>query len=253
MGGRGEYSGGNGSGEAPENPADWTLDQLQNYIRQNPETNTLQKTQQWLQAHQSTDTITLQDDVMTAPEIFHTVLTIDGIELLFVPGNEAKAAAALGGLLNGYPYLPEVLQHCITRIIMSTQEITEPFTIGATAGTADNNIVFYNQPVNTQYLAHEASHNLALKLWKSPHPPHYAEGTDAYFARLEQGLTVQSDYGAAIESGEPPVSDYASTNDAEDFSEAVELYVMDPAQLQQIAPRRYAVIHRLMIDPMYGG
>lgn len=62
-----------------------------------------------------------------------------------------------------------------------------------------------------------------------------------------------SDYAKVLHSGEPPVSDYAYTSRANDFAEAVALYVTNPERLKLIAPERFKVITRLMIDPEYGG
>ncbi len=261
MGGRGSGSGGNPP-QPPEppqpptndDPTQWSFDQLQNYINAHPDDDDealTTKVEQWLAAHRSASTTTIKDDEMTVPEDFYSITVKNGIQLLFTPGNERNAADTIIEMVIGFDTLPGRLKSEVATIIMAMQTSGD---IVATAGTNDKNIVVYGgNPLSTGTVGHEAAHNLALDLWGRSNPPHYAEGTDMYYEIQEQGLPVRSDYGDAIESGEPPVSAYGRTNDSEDFAEAVKMYVINRTQLQQIAPRRYAVIHALMTNAGYGG
>lgn len=240
--------------DTPNNPSDpttWTWDDLQDYIRR-PETSdedALSKARQWLDA-QSTSTVTLQDDFMPAPETFKRI-TFNGMEVLYAPGQEAIIADSLIELAVALERLPSALKKHVSRIIMSTQYADG---VAASIGGDDTNIVFYNgDPINTGYLAHETAHRLAVERWSSVSPPNCEVDSDIYYERLAQGLPVRSDYGDAINSGEPAVSTYGGTSDAEDFAEAVRMYIADRSRLQQIAPKRYAVIHRMMTDSSYGG
>lgn len=240
--------------DAPNNPSDpttWTWDYLQDYVRREPDESTaLSKARQWMDA-QSGDIVTLQDDFMTAPETFRRIM-VRGIELLYTLDNKTNAAKTAKELATEFNTLPDLLRAHVTRIIMTTQQA--PNGAIATTGTGDNNLVFYGgEKASAATLAHEAAHCMAREKWKSSAPPRYQEGTDEYYERIEQGLPVRSDYGDAISSGEPAVSAYGATSDTEDFSEAVEMYVIDRSRLKRIAPRRYAVIHRLMTERGYGG
>lgn len=253
MGGRGSGSGSDPTDPKPpndpnnpnnpddpadeEDPKDWDWNELQEYILRNLETDdaaALSKARQWLETHRLPDTVTLQDDYMTAPETFYRLITTSGVELLYTAGNEANAADTLLELAAGYDRLPSALKDRITRIVMSTQTHEDA---AATAGTPDNNIVFYRgSPITTGTLAHEAAHNFAARRWVD-----------------DSGVPPDNAYADAVNSGEPPVSDYARTHLQEDFAESVRLYTTHRAQLQQTAPLRYAVIHRLMNDPDYYG
>lgn len=84
-------------------------------------------------------------------------------------------------------------------------------------------------------IAHEAAHGLALATWGGYSP---GEG---------------SDYMAAIDSDEPPVSEYGKTNNYEDFATAVYLYTEDPEELLAIAPLRYAAIEALLSGNLFYG
>ena len=95
--------------------------------------------------------------------------------------------------------------------------------------------VFGGRDADMGIIAHEVAHEFAVQKWGNPMPP------------------SDTDYYAAIRSGEPAVSQYGKKNDSEDFAEAVRMYVEDLEQLQMDYPKRYAVIDRLMKDPAYGG
>lgn len=95
--------------------------------------------------------------------------------------------------------------------------------------------IFGGRSIDYTVVAHEASHAFAISKWGSAAPPD------------------NSDYMAAINSAESPVSEYSRTSPGEDFAEAVQLYATDPAYCRNIAPIRFNVINKLMTDPDYGG
>jgi hypothetical protein len=108
------------------------------------------------------------------------------------------------------------------------------FVSGATGGDGAV-VVYHDAPLAVRTLAHESGHNLATALYGRTTP---AEG---------------SAYRQAIDSDEPPPSDYARVNHSEDFAEAARLYATMPDELQRIAPRRYEVIRKMLEAPSYGG
>jgi hypothetical protein len=103
------------------------------------------------------------------------------------------------------------------------------FRAAATGG--DGRIVFYDLPVNRDTLAHEAGHALAMGRFGGYAPP---EG---------------GNFMAAARSGEPPPSDYARVNPAEDFAESVKAYVRDREAFRATHPGRFRAIDRLLTRP----
>lgn len=104
----------------------------------------------------------------------------------------------------------------------------------ATGG--DGHVVVYQaQAIPRPLLAHEMGHDLATVIY----------GSTRY--------RPSSDYAAAVAAGEPPVSLYGAVDPAEDFAEAVRLYVEDPQQLKARAPKKSRVIDRLTNEVGYGG
>ena len=95
--------------------------------------------------------------------------------------------------------------------------------------------IFGDRQVGSDVIAHETAHDFAVQKWGNPVPPE------------------SSDYAAAVNSGEPPLTEYSRRNKSEDFAESVKIFVVDPGGLEKKAPRRYAVIRRLMRDSAYGG
>ena len=95
--------------------------------------------------------------------------------------------------------------------------------------------VLENNLLDQGSLIHEAGHAFAYSIWGDPRSP------------------AGSDYKKAIDSGEPPPSEYAKLDISEDFAEAVRMFVVDPVALQKVAPLRYNVIKRLMKDKNYRG
>jgi hypothetical protein len=162
---------------------------------------------------------------------------------LYTPGTEAAMRDTLRELLDAP--LPAALRARTDQIVFTTQpDKDEAYwqdfynipggVVRATAGKGDVT-VYRGLSLRRGTLAHEMAHNLATAVYKSTTP------------------SALSDFAAAARSGEPPVSVYGAKHPAEDFAEAVRLYVEDPGQLKARAPRRYSVISRLMREVGYGG
>lgn len=94
--------------------------------------------------------------------------------------------------------------------------------------------------------------------WSEPAPDRTAlarASGDALALRVYGDKTPPafSDYAQALQGSEPPINNVAATDRANDFAEAVALYITQPERLKLIAPERFKVIARLMADPEYGG
>ena len=164
----------------------------------------------------------------------HMAYEVDYKGISFYFDELSRASAAAKEAILSSSKFPEWLREHITTV----QLVEETFAgdVAVNAKVIDGFMtIFNNTVISPGVLAHEMSHKLATKKWGDPFP---AEG---------------SDYLSAIESGEPAVSSYAKTDTAEDFGEAVRLYVDNPEELKKTAPLRHVVIDRLMKDPNYGG
>jgi hypothetical protein len=206
----------------------------------------------WIEAHRTATRKSYQGATMASPEDFYRV-TWEGVEYWF-PDNPAPvaitgASSAITRQIEQMataPKHPRLLKAQTRRVVMSTQANQDDpywalrysipgFVSAATAGVQGTVTVYRGGAISPGSMAHEMAHNLATKKWGQPTP------------------SPASDYQAAIASGEPPVSSYASAAPAEDFAEAVQLFYEDPARIKAIAPMRYTVIERLLRDPGYGG
>lgn len=159
-------------------------------------------------------------------------MNIGGIKLYFDDVNDA-VVTAVREILTGNP-LPAILKKHVTAIqIVSEYKKDDPLLI---AWMLDGLMTVYgDREIDTGMIAHEAAHEFSYTNW-------------------EWGMPIEgSDYLAAINSGEPPVTEYSKRNTGEDFAEAVRMFVDDPEGLQKVAPRRYGVIQRLMTSKEYGG
>jgi len=103
------------------------------------------------------------------------------------------------------------------------------FKSAATGG--DGTIVVYNMDhdsfVSASIFAHEAGHNLAQDVWGQQEPKE------------------DSEYAVAAKE-EPPVSEYGRVSPAEDFAEAVMMYVRQTDILKKNWPKKYAAIDNIM-------
>ena len=189
---------------------------------------------------------------MSAPEEFRT-LEFEGMTLHFPevmpwdPANPHAVNPVVATLraLTDVPPLPSRLT-ATTRNIYFTRQANRydaiwevrynmPGFESAASGGDGNVAVYKGRSLTAATFGHEAGHNLANRLYGTTTP------------------SSRSDYTAALNSPEPPVSAYAKASPAEDFAEAVELYTYDADRLKEIAPLRYDVIRRIMGDPSYGG
>jgi hypothetical protein len=254
MGGRGSSSGGGNDPPVdppvdPDNPQNWTLSQLQSYLNTTGDNATTikSKTTDWINANKSQTTTRLQEHYMPSPQDFYAISSPGLPTILFPPDKASEAAKTIIALSKSYSTLPDALKSTLDKIVLTTKPGTDNVA-GASGGGANGDIVVYDADLSVSMLAHELAHNLAKAKYGNITPPYNEEGTDGYY---EDG---SSDYGNAVNSSEPPVDAFrARDNPAEDFAQAVRMYVDNPAQLQRIAPLRYAVIHRLMTDPSYTG
>jgi SPP1 gp7 family putative phage head morphogenesis protein len=114
-------------------------------------------------------------------------------------------------------------------------EYNEPGFVSAATGGQGTVTIYNNYSTGISTMAHEMGHNFAYGRYGSSSP------------------RVQSDFRAAVSSGESPPTDYAKKAIAEDFAESVMLYHTDPDFLRQIAPKRFAVIDRMVKEKDYGG
>jgi hypothetical protein len=142
-------------------------------------------------------------------------IIIDGVEFIYSKDVPLKKVARTLAAISD-PNIPPSIWDVNKRIIMSTQRndadamwavrYNKPdFRSLATGG--DGQIVVYNgEYLDSGSFYHEAGHNLATREWGSTHPD-----------------TI-SRYGQA-QRAEKPVSNYGSNSSAEDFAEAVKLYV----------------------------
>ncbi|MCG2739789.1 MAG: hypothetical protein L6300_06075 [Syntrophaceae bacterium] len=186
---------------------------------------------EWLLANMSTDKI-FYEHYITIKD--HWAYTVDckGIPFWFDCLN-TQAIAAANALLN-----TDKIPAALLDVIDQVQLVYEPLPLfpDAVAGMIYGTMTIYKNHMATEGLiAHEAAHTFAVYKWGTVMP------------------AENSDYMAAINSGEPVVSEYSKKHIGEDFAEAVQMYVTGPGYLKKIAPLRYDVIHRLMTDPGYSG
>jgi hypothetical protein len=143
------------------------------------------------------------------------------------------------------PEMPERLRKVTREVVFSTQrnsgdtywakQYNRPDLKATATGGHDDVVVYNGEGIGIGLYSHEAGHNLANQIYRSTLP------------------AGSSDFQAAIDSGEKPPSSYAECSPAEDFAESVRMFYEEPVILKQIAPRRFAVIERLMAEPNYGG
>ena len=178
----------------------------------------------WLREHVSETTKTIAGP---STDIEHEAYSIyvDGIPIYFDDLNDA--AVTLAREIVSGAVLPKILRDLIVGIqIVEEDARGGPDVIGM---SADGFITIYgDRQVDMGVIAHEAAHDFAVQKWGDSIPPE------------------DSDYSAAINTGEPVVSEYSKRNAGEDFAEAVGMFVTDPVGQQKIAPLRYNVIQRLM-------
>ena len=182
---------------------------------------------------------------MSAPEKLAS-LTIDGVLYQFpeVTGSNSPFVETLLNLSSAPP-IPAPLMKATSGVVFTAQsnkydsywaaKFNDPGFRSVATGGSGTTVVYNGDPLTVDVFAHEAGHNFATTKYGTPTPG------------------PASDFAKAAATGEPPVSSYASHNLAEDFAEAVSLYVEDPVRMKSIAPERFKVIQKLMMVPGYGG
>jgi hypothetical protein len=204
-----------------------------------------------LRAGQSSATVRDRVAGMTDEEEWHTI-TMDGVTYHTPPvpefdlGQPAREdihpLVKTARYLVGRPPLPESLTRHTRNVYFSAQRNSEDdhwaeeygmpgFVSAATGGKG--RVVFYNGVAQPESLVHEMGHNLAT----------------AQYGGIAVGPGAFRD---AIESGEPPPTEYAGKSTAEDFAESVRMYVDTPDELRRVAPRRHAAIGELMAGRIEG-
>lgn len=185
----------------------------------------------WVDAHTQADKINYADEALPNEEQFWQV-KVNGIEVRYTAVDDRLLDVV--HILTTPGLIPPRLLEKVDTIELSMQ--TSKFDPEAIAGLTEGDLLsLKGSPLTLSDFSHEAAHELAHGLWDDGIPP--------------QG----SAYRAAIDSGEPPVSSYAHTSPAEDFAEAVGMYVENPRELKEIAPKRYRVIVKIMGSRSYGG
>ncbi|MFC6591684.1 minor capsid protein [Deinococcus lacus] len=164
-------------------------------------------------------------------------LAYKGLLFTFADSQRGVAAKTLYALQK-MP-LPHALTRHTKRIVFTSERNKDDaywereygmtgFVSAATGG--DGNIVIYNgKSIDSHILAHEAGHNLAYSLFGNTKPP------------------LTSEYGRIVAEGkEDAPSEYAKNSIAEDFAEAVRLYVSSRDDFFRTHPRRAAFLKRIL-------
>ena len=159
-------------------------------------------------------------------------VVLKGIPFYFERLNYAAIAAMEA--LSKFDKIPEVLLEDVDGVMLFSEiKPGRPETI---ADIGNSFMVIYNDNiVDYGIITHEATHAWAKDKWGTYNPP------------------KDTDYMAAIESDEPPITEYAKTNPSEDLAEAVRYYVYDPEHLKEKCPVRYKIVEQMMADPDYHG
>jgi hypothetical protein len=170
----------------------------------------------------------------------------DGIKIYYERGTKKNVVGSItdwyresrgrGPLKDRGFELPKSLSESTNRIIFTAQKNKmdsfwaerygyKNFTSSGTGG--DGDIVFYGSKLSRKgagVLSHEMGHNFAFDVYGHTHPP------------------PGSRYHAAVQTDEPPVSNYAKNSVSEDFAEAVEMFVIQNDKMREVAPRRYQIL-----------
>jgi len=108
------------------------------------------------------------------------------------------------------------------------------FRSKACCGGAQPEITVFGGNHLGEDIFHEMGHNMAYQLWGSSSPP----------SRSVWGkMWRQFKNGTAKEF---PVSKYGKASIAEDFAEAVQMYITDPRTLRNYHPKRFAYIKKFI-------
>jgi len=157
----------------------------------------------------------------------------NGLPFYFECVNYA-AIAAVEALLN-FEKIPAVLLEDVDAVML-----LDDIKAGSPETIADQGhgymVIYNNYIVDYGIIAHEATHAWAKDKWGQYAPP-----DDTAYTEVIRF------------SGEPPVTEYAKTNYAEDLAETGRYYVFSPAFLKAKCPLRYEIFEHMMKDPGYYG
>lgn len=186
---------------------------------------------EWLRANMSKEK-KLYVNPRTGDDLMMYKVNCKGIPFYFGCLNYAAVAAA-EAVLN-VDKIPAALMEDVDGVMLFDDiKPGRPETI---ADLGDFFMVIYNNRiVDYGVITHEATHAWAYDKWGTYTPP------------------ADTDFMAAIRSGEPTVTEYAKTSAAEDLAETVRFYVVDREMVMRVAPLRYESVHRMMTDPAYRG
>lgn len=185
----------------------------------------------WIDVNKLGKQTVMTIDLLQGTESFEGI-KVRGVWILYHEGDNRIVTAISSMIIEGK--IPSRLLEQMNIVILSNQESIEGGSVASKWG--DGIVAIYDgYNPETGLIVHEAAHSLAYATYGSLTPPE------------------ASDYMATINSGEPPISDYASTGPEEDFAEAVRMYVENPVWLQAHAPKRYKIIRRILNHRRYTG
>ena len=198
----------------------------------------------WIDDHRTKKPQSIKAHGMAQAEDMVSV-SWEGIDYWFKKGTFSETSLADLVIAMADERLPRRLTSATKRVIFSDQpnmedaywavRYNDPNFVSLATGGDGTIVIYRNQPIDIGSLAHEMGHNLATKKWQSTSPSPW------------------SDYGKAMDSGEPPPTNYAKNSPSEDFAESVRLYFRYPQILKNSAPKRYTVIKKIIESAGYGG
>lgn len=188
-------------------------------------------TEAWIEANKSATTSPVINPIS---EVEHDAysLVIDGMTFYFDGVYTSVIAAVMAYAYDG-KISPTLKNYLYAIQIVNEDQPREPNAVASY--TDEFMTVWGDREIDAGTIAHEAGHGLAQAIWGGFSPG------------------MESDYRAAIDSGEPPVSEYGATSPFEDFTTAIYLYTEDPEELLAIAPLRYAAIVDLLSGNIFYG
>jgi len=186
---------------------------------------------EWLRALMPAETI-FTTCVQTGVDHEVYEVYIGEIPLYFDCLNHAALAAA--NALKDTVKMPAELMYYIDGVQLVDEDA--PWDKSVIANLVEHFVtIFGGRIIDVGILAHEATHSWAKVKWGSTTPPD------------------DTDFMAAIRSGEPPITEYAKTSPGEDLAESIRYYVVSPETFKNACPLRYDPVHKMMTDPDYYG
>lgn len=218
------------------NPYNWNWEDLEEWLDNHPGSEK-EAFQEWLLAHKHDQTEPIQTPQMNAPEAMQNVpygdVTTPDVVIYYSDSNDSQAIEALETLNDLEDEIPDDILNMIDKLVITNQP-EDPTT--SNEGNTDKSITFHeNGSIGKKDVLHELGHNFAKERWGTSTPP------------------PDSDYYAAMTSGEPPITTLGGTNPANDFAEAFVVCLLDPERLQTECPHRKPIVQRMIDDPDYPG